>query len=262
MRIVALVILIGSLVQFSSCIRYSNNIVLAGLQPAVASATYAFALATPAPTTLVSAPATLPAKAPRPRTYLALGDSYTIGQSVDIADRYPVQLVNKLNADGLNYSDPEIIATSGWTTTNLLNALRDKKADTPYDLVTLLIGVNNQYQRKTQAQYREEFTSLLVQAIALAGDNSSHVIVLSIPDYSVTPFARFMDKPLIISQIDSFNRTNKEISRNHHVRYIDITWESRKAADDPSLIAEDGLHFSGKEYEIWAAMMEKPARRN
>jgi len=122
--------------------------------------------------------------------------------------------------------------------------------------------VNNQYQRKTQAQYREEFGSLLVQAIALAGDNASHVIVLSIPDYSVTPFARFMDKPLIISQIDSFNRVNKEISRNHHVRYIDVTWESRKAADDPSLIAEDGLHFSGKEYEIWAAMMEKPVRRN
>jgi lysophospholipase L1-like esterase len=209
-----------------------------------------------------TAPATADSSSPRSLSYLALGDSYTIGQSVDPRDRYPVQLVKMLNAEGLKYSDPEIIATSGWTTANLLNALRDKKADTPYDLVTLLIGVNNQYQRKSQAMYREEFTSLLQQAVGLAGDNPSHVIVLSIPDYSVTPFARFMDKPLIISQLDSFNRINKDISRHYKVRYIDITWESRKAADDPSLIAEDGLHFSGKEYGIWAGMMEKTVRRN
>jgi lysophospholipase L1-like esterase len=202
-----------------------------------------------------------PRTIPRARSYLALGDSYTIGQSVDSSDRYPVQLVKMLNTDGRKYADPEIVATSGWTTANLLNALRDKKADTPYDLVTLLIGVNNQYQRKSQAQYREEFTLLLRQAIGFAGDNASHVLVLSIPDYSVTPFARFMDKDLIVSQLDSFNRINREISRHYKARYLDITWESRRAADDPSLIAEDGLHFSGKEYEIWAGMMEKPVRK-
>jgi len=261
-----MIILAGFLIQGSSCIRYDSNLVLSSLKlnsplSITADGLSATALRTPVPR-LTASPGAVPDSGTRTRSYLALGDSYTIGQSVAPEDRYPVQLVKKLNEKGIMYADPEIIATSGWTTTNLLNALQNKKTDTPYDLVTLLIGVNNQYQRKTQAQYQEEFASLLHQAIGLAGDNRAHVIVLSIPDYTVTPFARFMDKPLVISQLDSFNRINKEISKTSRVRYLDITWESRKAADDPSLIAEDGLHFSGKEYEIWAAMIEKTARRN
>jgi lysophospholipase L1-like esterase len=267
MRLVAMVTLTACFIQASSCIRYSNaayrgDPALSAFAPITAAATPVTALANPG-TAPAGEAAPRPADTPsRTHTYLALGDSYTIGQSVETGERYPVQLVRRLNEDGISYSGPEIIATSGWTTANLLDAIRDKKADTPYDLVTLLIGVNNQYQRKTQEQYREEFGILLHQAVTLAGDKPSHVIVLSIPDYSVTPFARFMDKERIISQLDSFNRINKEISRNYRVRYIDITWESRKAAGDPSLIAEDGLHFSGKEYGIWAAMMEKPVRRN
>jgi lysophospholipase L1-like esterase len=242
MRLAAILLVIGFLVQ--------DTPGTAPAMPPAAAASSATAGTTPATDS-----------GSRVRSYLALGDSYTIGQSVDPSDRYPVQLVKMLNADGQNYGGPEIVATSGWTTANLLNALRDKKADTPYDLVTLLIGVNNQYQRKSQARYREEFALLLQQAIGLAGDNASHVLVLSIPDYSVTPFARFLDKDLIVSQLDSFNRINKETSRHYKVHYLDITWESRRAADDPSLIAEDGLHFSGKEYGIWAGMMEKPVRK-
>ncbi|MBN9379997.1 MAG: SGNH/GDSL hydrolase family protein [Chitinophagaceae bacterium] len=192
-------------------------------------------------------------------TYLALGDSYTIGQSVRQEERYPNQLVRRLRADSLVYKDPDIIAVTGWTTTNLLAAM-PASVPVPYHLVSLLIGVNNQYQHHSQADYRSEFTSLLQQAILLAGNRPSHVIVLSIPDYSVTPFAKGSNTVLIASQIDSFNSINREIASAYQVPYVDITGESRKAADDPTLIAVDSLHFSGREYDIWAGMMERYIR--
>jgi lysophospholipase L1-like esterase len=193
--------------------------------------------------------------------YLALGDSYTIGQSVAVTDRYPVQAVQLLRLDSQACKDPEIIATTGWTTANLQNALKNKTAPIPYALVTLLIGVNNQYQGLSQTEYMDQFSNLLQQAIQLAGNKPSHVIVLSIPDYSVTPFARGSDTVLIAAQIDSFNRINAAVSANDKVHYLDITGESRKAAGDGSLVAVDGLHFSGKEYAIWAAKMEPVMRR-
>jgi lysophospholipase L1-like esterase len=124
-----------------------------------------------------------------------------------------------------------------------------------YQVVSLLIGVNNQYQGRSQSEYREQFTSLLQTAIGLAGDRPTHVIVLSIPDYSVTPFARGRDTALIAAQIDSFNLINRAVAVQYGVTWLDVTTESRKAAADPSLIAADGLHFSGKEYGIWAARM-------
>lgn len=192
-------------------------------------------------------------------TYLALGDSYTIGQSVAIEDRYPVQAAKLLQADQLNCSPPEIIATTGWTTADLLNALATAppelstlKPAHPYSVVTLLIGVNNQYQGLPQSEYRDQFTSLLRQSIALAGNSTSHVVVLSIPDYSVTPYAHGHNTTFIAAQIDSFNLINYKLSQDYQVHYLDITADSRKALDDPSLIASDGLHFSGKEYAIWA----------
>ena len=190
-------------------------------------------------------------------TYLALGDSYTIGESVDAADRYPVQAVSLLNqTDHLPCQDPDIIAVTGWTTGNLLDALAMEKPAPTYRIVSLLIGVNNQFQGRSQSEYRGQFALLLEKSIELAGNHPSHVIVLSIPDYSVTPFGRSRDTALIAAQIDSFNVINRELALAYKVNYIDVTAESRKAAGDPTLIAGDGLHFSGKEYGNWARMME------
>ncbi len=191
------------------------------------------------------------------KTYLALGDSYTIGESVPTSERYPVQTVGILNASKLNFQQPDIIAKTGWTTADLQNAINNYHfTKSSYAIVTLLIGVNNQYHGRTQSEYKEQFTELLIKSIALAGGKASHVVVLSIPDYSVTPFAGWRaDKTLIASEIDSFNMINKQISGDYQVNYIDITGESRKAATDLSLIASDGLHYSGKEYTIWATLL-------
>lgn len=189
-------------------------------------------------------------------SYLALGDSYTVGESVAPEDRYPAQVMRALCAEGYSCGEqPDIIATTGWTTGDLLRAMAANKPASRYQAVSLLIGVNNQYQGRSQAEYRTEFTELLKQAIALAGDKPSHVLVLSVPDYSVTPFAQDRDTAYIARQIDSFNLINTGISAEYHVNYLDVTTESRKAAVDRSLIASDGLHFSGKEYGIWADLM-------
>lgn len=195
------------------------------------------------------------------RTYLALGDSYTIGQSVPLADCYPFQVAALLRADHINCKDPEILATTGWTTNALLYALSIKTAAPPYDFVTLLIGVNNQYQGLSLSEYKIQFTTLVKQSIQLAGNRASHVIVLSIPDYSVTPFAHGGNTAEISSQIDSFNDINNQVSLDYQVQYVNVTTESRKAATDPSLIATDGLHFSGKEYAIWASLLKPVMKR-
>jgi lysophospholipase L1-like esterase len=190
-------------------------------------------------------------------SYLALGDSYTCGESVNADDRYPVQAAHLLNQyDQVPCQDPDILAVTGWTTGNLLNALLLFKTTQTYGIVTLLIGVNNQFRGYSQSQYREQFTLILQRAISLAGDRPSRVLVLSIPDWSVTPFGRSRDTALNAAQIDSFNVINHSLALEYKVNYLDVTAESRKAATDPSLIAGDGLHFSAKEYEIWARLME------
>jgi len=190
------------------------------------------------------------------RTYLALGDSYTIGQSVAFSDRFPVQAVSLLNNQNIKFEQPEIIAQTGWTTGNLLSRINNNPpAKSTYDIVTLLIGVNNQYQHRTQDEYRQQFTSLLERSIEYAGNRKKRVIVLSIPDYSVTPYASNSDKELIAKQIDSFNVINKTISQQYQVNYIDITGDTRQAAIYPSLIASDGLHPSGSAYAVWAAKL-------
>jgi lysophospholipase L1-like esterase len=189
-------------------------------------------------------------------SYLALGDSYTVGESVAAEDRYPAQVMRALCNEGYSCGEqPDIIATTGWTTGDLLRAMATNRPAEGYQAVSLLIGVNNQYQGRSQAEYRTEFTELLKQAIALAGDKPAHVLVLSVPDYSVTPFAQYRDTANIARQIDSFNLINSRISADFHVNYLDVTAESRKAAVDRSLIASDGLHFSGKEYGIWTNLM-------
>ncbi len=195
------------------------------------------------------------------KTYLALGDSYTIGQSVNANETYPAQTVAILKNAGINFNAPEIIAKTGWTTADLQKAINHHQfAFAKYNIVTLLIGVNNQYQGKSELEYKNQFTELLQKAIQLAGNISSHVIVISIPDYSVTPFAQNSDTALIAREINSFNIINKEISSSYKVNYINVTDESRKAAADASLITYDNLHFSGKEYAIWAKMIAEVIR--
>ncbi|MFT3933478.1 MAG: SGNH/GDSL hydrolase family protein [Chitinophagaceae bacterium] len=185
------------------------------------------------------------------KKYLALGDSYTIGTSVNEADRYPVQTAAILQQEGINVRT-SIIATNGWTTGDLMNAIKNTTLTNDYDVVTLLIGVNNQYQGRTLDEYKEQFTWLLEKSIELAKGKPSHVIVLSIPDYSVTPFAKGRDVQQIAKEIDAFNAANKSIADTYGAGYLYITDESRKAASDLSLVAADNLHFSGKEYALWS----------
>lgn len=191
----------------------------------------------------------------KPFTWLALGDSYTIGESVESKDRYVMQAIKFLDEEGIRFQEPEIIATTGWTTTDLQQAM-DKYAFKPsYSFVTLLIGVNNQYQGKGLEEYSREFTKLLLRSIELAGNNLAHVIVISIPDYSVTPFAANSNREKIAAEIDRFNEVNKKISSGMGVQYLDITPDSRMALQNSTLVAADGLHFSGKEYQIWATKL-------
>jgi lysophospholipase L1-like esterase len=193
--------------------------------------------------------------------WLALGDSYTAAEAVIPAQGYPAQVQRMLaDRDQLSCAAPEIIARTGWTTADLLDALEAVRPASGYQMVSLLIGVNNQYQGLSQTLYRKQFSLLLEQAIRLAGDRPSHVLVLSIPDYSVTPFGRRRDSAVIAVQIDSLNAINAALAREWRVHYVDVTEESRRVAVDPELVAADGLHYSGKEYAAWARLMEPVLR--
>jgi lysophospholipase L1-like esterase len=183
---------------------------------------------------------------------LALGDSYTIGESVQENDRWPMQLVDMLREAGNNFEKPEIIAKTGWTTDELIAAINEAKPQGPYDLVSLLIGVNNQYRGNSISIYREEFEFLLRKAIDFAGGDIKKVIVVSIPDWGVTPFAEGRDRVKISMEIDLFNAANRAISEEMGITYVEITIESKLAATDLSLIAQDGLHPSAKMYSQWA----------
>jgi lysophospholipase L1-like esterase len=194
-------------------------------------------------------------------TYLALGDSYTIGESVNATDRFPVQLTAQLNSSNYNVSNPEIIAKTGWTTDELLNEINKNEPINKYSLVTLLIGVNNQYRGGDPEIYREDFKVLLNKAISYTS-SPKNVIVLSIPDWGVTPFAANTGRdPLKIkNEIDQFNSINESESLLLGVSYINITDISRDAENDLSLLAEDRLHPSGKMYSLWVERMIEPAK--
>jgi len=183
--------------------------------------------------------------------YLALGDSYTIGESVDPAFRWPVQLVDRLKKDSINIADADIIARTGWTTDELMRGIETVKPGNDYDLVSLLIGVNNQYRGRDIYNFREELVDLIDIAIRSAVDLADNVIVLSIPDWGVMPFASGRDKDKIAEEIDAFNNVVKEECSYAGIKFFDITEISRHAAYDPSLIAVDGLHPSGKMYGLW-----------
>jgi lysophospholipase L1-like esterase len=187
--------------------------------------------------------------------FLALGDSYTIGESVAPAERWPVQLAKRMRDEGITIENPTLIATTGWTTDELADAIARQNPTGPYDLVSLLIGVNNQYRGRDLDEYRTQFAALLEQAIALAGGDPQHVIVLSIPDWGVTPFAANRHAERVTSEIDAFNTVNADETARLGARYVDITPISREAATDPALIAGDGLHPSGKMYTAWTELV-------
>jgi lysophospholipase L1-like esterase len=206
----------------------------------------------------LSATPGLTATAPSDLRILALGDSYTIGESVPVAERWPVQLAALLRKRGLRVAEPVIIAKTGWTTDELSAAMDAAILTPPYDLVTLLIGVNNQYRGRDVDNYRVEFRTLLDRAIDLAGDRPERVLVLSIPDWGITPFAREKqrDAAKVAAEIDAYNAVNREEAQRSGVAWVNITPMTREAATDTSLLAEDGLHPSGRDYARWAGVAD------
>ncbi|HEX9970920.1 MAG TPA: SGNH/GDSL hydrolase family protein [bacterium] len=194
-------------------------------------------------------------KPPTIKTILSLGDSYTIGQSVSKAERWPNQLAQALQDSGLNMEQPKIIARTGWTTAELWNGIQNSQLDSTYDLVTLLIGVNDQYRGLGISYYCAGFLKLLNKAIQFSGNDTDRVIVLSIPDYSVTPFAQAGDTARIRQELDQFNALNQELALQAGVHYVDITPISRKALKDRTYLAPDNLHPSGKMYGEWVGLV-------
>lgn len=184
--------------------------------------------------------------------FLALGDSYTIGEGVAEPERWPNQLAALLRSHDADVAPPEIIAITGWTTDELAAAIRAARPTGPYALVSLLIGVNNQYRGRSVDEYRLEFRALLETAIILTENEPGRVLVLSIPDWGVTPFAEGRDRARVAREIDAFNAVNRDESVLAGARCIDITACSRSF---PNEVAEDGLHPSGAQYARWARLV-------
>jgi len=192
--------------------------------------------------------------------FLALGDSYTIGEGVAPGQRWPMQLAAALRVGGQVVAEPRIIARTGWTTDELAQAIGASQVGSDYDLVSLLIGVNDQYRGRPVSEYPERFRSLLRQAISFAGGRPARVMVLSIPDWGVTPFASGRDRARIAAEIDAYNAVNRAESAAAGARWVDVTAISREAATDASLLAPDGLHPSATMYARWVELALSAAR--
>lgn len=187
--------------------------------------------------------------------YLALGDSYTIGESVAESERWPVYLAARLASEGMSVESPKIIAKTGWRTDQLQEAIEsDPQARGDWDLVSLLIGVNNQYQGKTVESYEIEFNRLVLMALKLAGGDAKKIFIVSIPDYGKTPFGASKEAK-IEKELKAYNKVNKAIAKKYNIQYFNITPISAKAKNDPELVADDTLHPSGKMYKAWVDMM-------
>ena len=184
------------------------------------------------------------------QTYLALGDSYTIGESVGAQERWPAQLVQALRDKGRFFAEPLVIAKTGWRTDDLKAAIDKAQLKNGFDLVSLSIGVNNQYQGKPVDQYGPEFEDLLLTAIRLAKGIKGNVFVVSIPDYGYTPFGRRKQAETTLA-LDAFNAINAGIAKKHGVAYFNITDISRQGFEHPDWVAADGLHPSAKMYALW-----------
>lgn len=189
-----------------------------------------------------------------PVRFLALGDSYTIGQSVVEEDRWPVQLVAALEENGNTIEELKIIAQTGWRTDNLITAINNVQPDSNYNLVSLLIGVNNQYQVREFSQYETEFEQLLSKAVALAGGKKESVFVVSIPDYGYTPFGE-SNQETISAEIDMYNLKGSEIADNYDIPFVNITPVSREGLDKPEYVAGDNLHPSEQMYTKWVDLI-------
>ncbi|RZK61842.1 MAG: SGNH/GDSL hydrolase family protein [Hymenobacter sp.] len=199
-------------------------------------------MTTPAPTAAAGIP------------YLALGDSYTIGEGAPAASRWPRQLAALAQAQGLPLAEPDIIARTGWTTAELQDAIQAAHHPKTYGLVSLLIGVNNQYRGQSVALYRAEFRALLTTAIAFAGGQARHVVVLSIPDWGQAPFAEGRDRAQIAAEIDQFNQVAHEECQHADVAFVDITPATRAAAGHENQFTADGLHYTAAHMQGWAAL--------
>jgi lysophospholipase L1-like esterase len=189
---------------------------------------------------------------PKMYTYLALGDSYTIGEQVPMTENFPHQAAALLRKQHFDVADPVIIATTGWTTDELAASIREHNIHEQFSFVTLLIGVNNQYRGRSVENYKEEFKQLVDQAIVFAGGHAQNVFVLSIPDWGATPFAEGRDREQVAKEIDAYNAACKEITLAHQCKYIEITASTREHGQDKEYVAGDGLHPSAKEYAVWA----------
>ncbi len=193
--------------------------------------------------------------------YLALGDSYTIGEGVEAGGRWPLQLRKRLVARNVELEPPTIIAQTGWTTAELMAGIREAAPEGPFALVSLSIGVNNQYRGLPLEEYRAQFGELLALAAGLAGGESRKVLVLSIPDWGVTPFAKGRNRPAIAEDIDRFNAACREETGRVRARHVDVTAISRRHGDDANYLAPDGLHPSAPMYSEWAHAAEAEARQ-
>ena len=189
--------------------------------------------------------------------YLALGDSYTIGESVDVKQKWPVQLLEKLSKVNSEINELEIIAQTGWTAQQLITATAESTLEPPYGLVSLLIGVNNQFQGQLAENFRPSFIELIDRAVILSGNIKERVFVLSIPDWGATPFANSLERDEITKQINEFNNIIKYEADQRNIKFYNITDISRNALNDLSLIANDNLHPSGKMYAQWVSLIEK-----
>ena len=185
-----------------------------------------------------------------PLHYLALGDSYTIGEAVAAPQRWPAVLVQRLRRAGVVIDDPNIIAVTGWTTDELAQGMDATPLSPPYDLVSLQIGVNNQYRGRPAGEYRSQFASLLARAVALAGGRAARVVVESIPDWGVTHFAHEQgrDRAQIARELDVYNAIAGDETARAGAHFVDITGISRRY---PVLVAGDGLHPSAAQYALW-----------
>ncbi|WMJ70456.1 SGNH/GDSL hydrolase family protein [Stenotrophomonas sp. 24(2023)] len=194
--------------------------------------------------------------------YLALGDSYTIGEAVAVEGRWPHQLAAALRGTGIALDDPHTIATTGWTTDELDAGIDRDGPQGPFDFVSLLIGVNNQYRGRPLGEYDGQFQALLERAIGFAGGRADRVLVLSFPDWGVTPFGAGSGRDLarIAAETDAFNAAAAATSARHGVAFVDITGISRDHGHDPAMIASDGLHPSAAMYALWARRAEPVAR--